>query len=427
MANIWELAPAPPQQTESEAWPEMDAAAYHGLAGEVVNTIDPHTESDRVAILTQFLATFGNVVGSNPYFQVEATKHRANIFVLLIGKSSKARKGTSMDRVAAFFLPADPTWPRPRGGLSSAEGLIMEVRDQIEKWDAKDKTFNVVDPGVTDKRCMVVESEFAAVLRNAERTGNKLSQTLRDAWDCKPLGSLTKNSPLKATNSHISIVGHITEEELRMNLTRTDMANGYANRHLFALVKRSKLLPDGGDLSDKEVARLSDLIAKAIEHAKPCGRVERSDEARELWHKIYSTLSGEQPGLVGSVVARAEAQVTRLALIYALLDCSDKIEVTHLNAALAVWEYCETSAVRIFGKMVGDPVADELLRALHQAGAGGLTRTALRDLFSRSLSPGHLGTSLDLLRSRGLARMEIGTTGPKGGRPAETWFAMVGA
>ena len=76
-----------------------------------------------------------------------------------------------------------------------------------------------------------------------------------------------------------------------MNLTRTDMANGYANRHLFVLVKRSKLLPDGGNLSDKEIARLSDLIAKAIEHAKSRGRVERSDEARTLWHKIYSALS----------------------------------------------------------------------------------------------------------------------------------------
>jgi signal transduction histidine kinase len=88
--KIEKLFDTPPTET----WPEMDAAAYHGLAGEVVNTIDPHTESDRVAILIQFLTTFGNVVGSNPYFQVEATKHHANLFVLLIGKSSKARKGS---------------------------------------------------------------------------------------------------------------------------------------------------------------------------------------------------------------------------------------------------------------------------------------------------------------------------------------------
>jgi Protein of unknown function (DUF3987) len=420
-------APTAMPKPESEApWPLMDEPAYYGLAGDIVRTIDPHTESDNVAILLQTLTVFGSVVGSNPYFQVESTKHRANLFSLLIGKSSKSRKGTSMDRVVAFFFPADPTWPRPRSGLSSAEGLVMEVRDKVERWNAKDKAHEIVDPGVTDKRCLVVESEFAAVLRNAERTGNKLSPTLRDAWDCKPLRTMTKNSPLQATDPHISIIGHITEEELRMNLTRTDMANGYANRHLFALVKRSKLLPDGGNLSDEEITRLSGLIGQAIEHAKPRGRVERSDEARDFWHKLYSTLSQEQAGLVGSIVARAEAQVVRLSLLYALMERSEKIEVAHLKAALAIWEYCEASAARIFGKMVGDPVADEILRALQQTGAHGMTRTALRDMFARSLSAGRLSQALDLLRSRGLARMEIGTTGPKGGRPAETWFATMG-
>jgi hypothetical protein len=50
---------------------------------------------------------------------------------------------------------------------------------------------------------------------------------------------MVKNSPLKATGAHISIIGHITKDELRARLTRTDMANGLANRFLFCLVKRS--------------------------------------------------------------------------------------------------------------------------------------------------------------------------------------------
>ncbi len=32
-------------------WPAMDQEAYHGLAGDVVRTIEPHTEADPVAIL----------------------------------------------------------------------------------------------------------------------------------------------------------------------------------------------------------------------------------------------------------------------------------------------------------------------------------------------------------------------------------------
>ena len=47
--------------------------------------------------------------------------------------------------------------------------------------------------------------------------------------------------------------------------------------------------------------------------------------ARERWIEIYPQLSAGQPGLAGAATARAEAHVVRLALIYALLDCSDMI------------------------------------------------------------------------------------------------------
>lgn len=70
-------------------------AAYHGLAGDIVRTIAPHTEADPAALLFQLLTAFGNSVGSGPCFRVEATLHRANLFCVLVGASSKARKGTS--------------------------------------------------------------------------------------------------------------------------------------------------------------------------------------------------------------------------------------------------------------------------------------------------------------------------------------------
>jgi hypothetical protein len=52
-------------------------------------------------------------------------------------------------------------------GLSSAEGLICEVRDEA------------------DKRLMVMQGEFAAVLRIMSREGNNLSPVLRSAWTAK--------------------------------------------------------------------------------------------------------------------------------------------------------------------------------------------------------------------------------------------------
>jgi hypothetical protein len=78
-------------------------------------------------------------------------------------------------------------------------------------------------------------------------------------------------------------------------------------------------------------------------------------EARKDWEAIYPFLSREEPGLLGAVVARAEAHTVRLAMVYALLDGDHMIRRAHLKAAHALWNYCEASARYIFGDMLRDP------------------------------------------------------------------------
>jgi hypothetical protein len=60
--------------TSGGAWPVLDSAALHGLAGNVVNTILPHTESDPVGLLLQFLVSFGNAVGRQPFYFIEGAR-----------------------------------------------------------------------------------------------------------------------------------------------------------------------------------------------------------------------------------------------------------------------------------------------------------------------------------------------------------------
>jgi hypothetical protein len=411
-----------PQASAGASWPQIDEAAFYGLAGEIVRTIKPHTEADPIAVLLQVLVFAGNVIGRIPYYKVEADEHHANLFSVLVGRSSKGRKGTSAGRASSVMREADDRWidDRMTGGLSSGEGLINEVRNAVERWNAKEGRLEVVDPGVADKRLMVMEAEFSNALAVMERPGNTLSPTIRRAWDCGVLSTLTKNSPLKATGAHISIVGHITEDELRARLTRTEAASGFANRFLFVCVRRSQFLPHGGNLSDSDVSKLAMLIKDKIGAAKPIGRVVMTEAAKEEWTNVYPDLSAERPGMLGAVTARSEAQTIRLSLIYALLDGVGQIDVPHLNAALALWEYCEASAEYIFGDMLGDPVADEITRALQQAGSDGMTRTAIRDLFGRNQSSDRIGAALALLVTNGRTRMETRATG---GRPAEIWIA----
>ena len=202
------------------------------------------------------------------------------------------------------------------------------------------------------------------------------------------------------------------------------MANGYANRILFTCVRRSKLLPHGGIQDEKITDLLGARSLEALTFARGVERVTMTEAAARYWVDIYTELAKDTPGLLGAITARAEAQTIRLALVYALLDQAAQIDVVHLDAALAVWRFCEASARHIFGDTVGDPAADTILRALKGAGANGLSRTDVYKLFGCNLAAGKIDTSLILLLNTGKAR-RTNTKGAAGGkRPIEMWFAV---
>src|SRR5712692_6178656 len=110
-------------------FPVLAEEAFVGLPGEIVRTVAPHTESDPAGLLLSALVMFGNCIGRGPHYRVEATDHGPNLFVVKVGDSAKARKGTGEDRVRSFFRHVDDDWASQRvhTGLSSGEGVIWEV------------------------------------------------------------------------------------------------------------------------------------------------------------------------------------------------------------------------------------------------------------------------------------------------------------
>ena len=158
-----------------------------------------------------------------------------------------------------------------------------------------------------------------------------------------------------------------------------------------------------------------------IATAEHVGEIRRDKNARELWQNVYGSLSEGEYGLVGAVLARAEAQAMRLACLYALLDHSDAITVKHLQAALAVWKYCEHSVRSIFGSSTGHRLADQILRRLWIS-PDGMSRTDIRDLFNRNRSKPEIDEALAYLQERELACPE--SVGTHDGRPTEMWFAV---
>jgi hypothetical protein len=409
---------APP----AAAWPApLDEAAFYGVLGEVVRGIDPRSEADPAALLAHAIIVASAYVGPGVYAEAGDARHPPRFFAAIVGDTSKGRKGTAASPFRKAMLECDDP-VRIASGLSSAEGLVFQVRDRVEKWNAKEQRYDTSDPGVADKRLVIIEGEYATLLRRMEREGNAVSQMLRDVWDHGNLETLVKLNPTKASGAHINIVVHITSEELAEYLHPTEVSSGSANRMLWFAAKRSKLLPRGGNAQVSVLASFAAKVDRArawVTDQLEEGRIEFSLAAGSRWDDAYAALSEGVPGLFGQATQRAEAQVLRLAVLYAVLDCSSLIELAHLEAAFAVWRYCSDSARWIFGLRTGNTHADTIIAALR--GNQELTRTQISDLFHRNVASDKISMALQVLLHYRLATFEQRSGGT--GRPTEVWRA----
>jgi hypothetical protein len=230
---------------------------------------------------------------------------------------------------------------------------------------------------------------------------------------------ITRKEPLVADNVNLHVIAHITPEEFINVLQATDKANGFINRFLIALVRRSKELPGGSEIA---YAEIGEKLSAAVQFAKDNpGPVAKDQGAMRLWFEKYSSVTGERDGIVGALCGRAEAHCIRLALLYALLDCADKIRVEHMRAAFAVWEHCQRSMVKLFGAVSGDPTGDKILSVLGSGPKG------MRDLLlfglNNNVKAEWLRAKLREMVEKGRLR-PVSITAERGGQ-IEGWESVV--
>ena len=251
-------------------------------------------------------------------------------------------------------------------GLSSGEGLIERVADDPIK-DVPTNEPNHKPPIMMlvprTKRLLCIETEFARPISCMKREGNTLGSILRVAWDGKTLEVMTRGkSAAKASNAYISIIAHITPDELsKLFAKATYDRDGFANRFLWCYVTSSRDLPDGGNI--EVLSPFVERIRTVIANASNVGMMPLSADAETLRSSVYSTLKRSKT----KVTERARPQVLRLAMAIALFDSNLTIELRHLKAALAVWNYCEQSAGMIFGSgknLKIDPLPSRLLETV---------------------------------------------------------------
>lgn len=340
--------------------PKLNQESLYGLAGDIVKLIEPTTEADPAALLISFLTSFGNILGNSPHMKVEADLHPGRLFTVIVGKSSKSRKGTSFGRIEEILSQVDPQWHKKHlvSGLSTGEGIIKKVNDQV-----------------IDKRLLIIEPEFVRVLSVMNRKDNILSPIIRQSWDKGNLSVLTRISPLEAKNANISILAHITIEELSRNLSTSEKCNGFANRFLWFFAKRSKKLPFGSQTNiEKILNQLIHQLKDVVKFSKNIKQIQWAEETKPLWEKAYGDLSRDRFGLEDVILSRAEAQILRLNVIFAILDKSTVVKKNHLKASLAIWDYVEQSIKFIFNKDNYVNKTERILTALKSNG-GEMTRT----------------------------------------------------
>jgi hypothetical protein len=412
-------------------WPSPpDDSAWHGPAGKLARAICEHTEADEIGILVQTLVGWANLARRQAFFQVNSTRHYLNLFACTTGPTALGRKGTAWDIVLSVLSPCDPEWAlhSVKGGLTSGEGLIWEVRDEIWKKEAvREKGQPVryeevmVDGGISDKRLMAVETEFGGTLKILTREGNTLSAVIRQCWDNGILRTITKNNPARATDAHVSIVAHITEQEVSRFLSANDAANGFANRFLWVAVRQTRFHPDGAPIPAHAILEAQTHLQAAAEFASAeSRRLERDAGAAALWRSVYRDLCRGKSGLLGAILGRAVPQVMRLACIYALMDFKVSVERCHLEAALALWAYCERSAAYIFGDALGDRDADHLLSVLRSSPLGLSQSQISSDVFRRHKTREEIARTLGRLLEAGRVYSETVQTA---GRPSTVWHA----
>jgi hypothetical protein len=392
--------------------PPTTAAMFPGVVGQLIEASLASTEADNANVAAQFLVALGAVIGRGPYLLVGETIHHVNENLLIVGETSVAGKGDGANVALMPILDVASPW-HPRSGLSSGEGLIHHVRDPV--YDVNRKGELVLrDAGVEDKRLCILETEMVGALKCSRREGNTLSNTMRDAWDGKPvLSTLTKNSPERATGAHVAIIGHITPEDLRAHLSDLDVANGFGNRFLFVTVRRCRDLPSPPPVPQSARVALVEAVADILSHASGVGQLARTPAADARWAWCYPELKQRRPGLLGAILARGPAHVCRLSALFALCARATAIDVPHLESAFAWWVYAIASAEIIFAHRTGNDVVDRI-QAEMVPGEQMDLRTMRSQLFNNHISSGRLRDGLALARQLGLVQTERQDTG---GRP----------
>ncbi|ENE5199548.1 hypothetical protein ABNJ92_004700 [Vibrio parahaemolyticus] len=328
--------------------PEADKKCFYGVIGKIVDVIVQATEGlgEGVAIeLMAFLSASMSPEKVWTPFGVHKTAIRCNGF--LVAGTSQG-KGISSSQLEVFIKKAigineNVISPIFRGGISSPEGIIAQIRDN--------ELDNINLPPSTGNNLLVVDEEISRILKIIKNPQSTLSNVLRTTYDGRPLEPLTKFNRIKCERPHVVIYGHITPRELILNVKEEDVYNGLLNRYPMYYSERKVLRPFPEEIKEIVIDELSSELVEILEWVNEKERkLSRSKCFEELWISVYEQLAtiGEGDCFEESMMARVRHYATMYSMLFATLDKSEIMYAKHLEAALAWIKYWQDSVEYLF-------------------------------------------------------------------------------
>jgi hypothetical protein len=76
--------------SQERIWPQLAPEALHGIVGDIVRTIAPHTEADPVTLIAHTIAEFSAIIRRSAFTKIDGYQSPLVFWPVLVGNTSKA-------------------------------------------------------------------------------------------------------------------------------------------------------------------------------------------------------------------------------------------------------------------------------------------------------------------------------------------------
>ena len=337
--------------------PEIPQSAWHRVAKIYRNAVAGCTEASDNYHFAAFLVVAGSILGRTVSYHMPHPLY-PNFFVALYGKSSKARKGTSMNfaqsRLCARIGP-DVHWIH---SVDSWEGLV----DLLVERQQQQQTITAV----------ARFSELRSLIDKANREGSRnIIPNLSDAFDTPDAfeRNLARRSGAPrgvVKNPFLAIIGAASPTWLE-KLKREDLEGGLGNRFMWIPGERKPRISKPPEPQLNPVILELGLVRnywKDLAKKQETGSVSftLSPEADAKWEAFYTSLDKmtHNDPLVEVLCDRLEVHTMKTALTYAALDMDAPLIVSgHIDAAIDFAEFLIRSTNYIFSDFGMDEIVKQ--------------------------------------------------------------------